>query len=92
MRSDLMCTANAYHDVMMRALWCGDCVKWHFRLSLRQRLAPSSRQWRIADEWQWDQSPEDDEVFPLIPPLVEREVRDLQRLFVELEDGVQRLF
>lgn len=92
MRSDGMCTSNSEHRVAIFVSWCGDCVRWHFRLSLQQRSAPSSRQWQTIDASEWDHTPEMDEFGWRMGREIEAAVRDLQRLYAEADAGIRRLF
>lgn len=87
-----MCTTNSTHDLVLRCRWCADCSKWHYKLSLRQPSAPSSRRWSVISETEWDHSPEMDEWGWSALAGVESQCRDLQRLYSELDAGVQRLF
>jgi len=86
------CTPFFTHRLVVRVAWCGGCSKWHYRLSLQQPSGPSSRRWSIVEEREADHSPEADEMgFKMFPEL-EVAARDLQRLYAEVDAGVQRLF
>lgn len=86
-----MCTTNAQERLLVRVVWCEDCLKWHFKLSLQQRSAPSSRQWSNIDEAEVDVSPQERE-WGWSPPVSWPDLSNLQRLYVEREAGVTRLF
>jgi len=90
MRKDWMCSSNAVHRILARVIWCEDCLRWHFKLSLQQRSAPSSARWSIVSEWQEDVSPEWREMGVALPPNWSA-LSELQRLHAELAAGVQRL-
>jgi len=92
MEPDVVSSSPALHDVLIRAAWCVDCCKWHFRLSLRLRQERSSRQWETISSRGWDHEPEMDEHFRMLPGFVDAGIRDLMRLEAEHEAGVTRLF
>lgn len=92
MRSDFTCTANATHRLVVTVFWCAGCSRWHFRQSLQQPSGPSSRRWSIVDAAEWDHTPEMDEWDWRMFVRCEGDARDLQRLYAELDSGVQRLF
>jgi len=85
------CLGTATHKLRLEAMWCGGCSRWHFRLQSVQPSEPWSRQWSIIDSEEWDHTLQMEELrWDMLPGLRER-VRDLQRLFVELDAGIQRL-
>lgn len=85
------CMFRAQHRLLMITTWCDECLRWHSRLSLQRRVAPSSRLWsndstvlrdgnQLQLELGW-------------PPILKwSDLSELQRLFVEEQAGIQRLF
>jgi len=92
MDRDLLHTSSSLHDLIMRSVWCVDCCRWHFRLSLRLRSESSPGQWLTLRVVYWDHQPGDDGTFRMLPGEVEELVRDLMRLEAEYDSGVGRLF
>lgn len=88
---ELGCYENVQHRAFVRVVWCDGCSRWHFRLSLQQRLAPSSKRWENIYETEADFTPEMDNLGWTVP-LVRAACLDLQRRYVEEEAGVTRLF
>lgn len=91
MRSDSTCTALAGHRLVIRVVWCDGCSRWHFKHSLQRRLEPSSGRWSNIDEWETDHSLEADNLAMRPLPALRTYLLELQRLYVEEAQGVQRL-
>lgn len=85
------CAQNPTHRSVIITTWCDGCRKWHSKLSLQRSLGSSSRLWEPLTERAEDDSQESLEAG--FRPLVARDVLlELQRLYVEEEAGIKRLF